>query len=123
MIIRLYLDEDTMDRELIRALRARGIDVESVFEADRMGYSDLEQLEYAAARGRVLYSSNIGDFYRLHWEYVEAKRSHSGIILVPQQRYSVGEQLRRILNLALSLPAEEMKDRLEFLSSWVESHF
>jgi hypothetical protein len=118
MIIRLYLDEDSMDRDLIRALGARGVDAESVLDSGMMGYPDLRQLEYATSSGRVLYSCNIGDFHRLHWEYMNARRTHSGIILVPQQRYSVGEQLRRILVLASSLSAEQMKDRLEFLSSW-----
>ncbi len=118
MTIRLYLDEDTMNRALLRALRIRGVDAESVLEVDRTGYSDLEQLEYAAAQGRVLYSYNVGDFHRLHWQFMEAQRSHSGIILVPQQRYSVREQLRRILSLVSSIPAESMRNRLEFLSNW-----
>lgn len=118
MTIRFYLDEDSMDRDLIRALLARGVDVESVLDANRSGYPDAQQLAYAASRGRVLYSGNIGDFYQLHREYLEAQRSHSGIILVPQQRYSIGEQLRRLLRLVSSLPAEEMRNRLEFLSNW-----
>lgn len=118
MIIRLYLDEDAMDRDLIRALEARGVDAESVLESEMVGYSDLEQLEYAASHGRVLYTCNVGDFHQLHWEYMNTQRTHSGIILVPQQRYSVGEQLRRVLALVSSLSAEQMKDRLEFLSSW-----
>ena len=118
MTIRLYLDEDSMDRDLIRALQARGLDVLSVLDSRMSGYPDAQQLAYAAAQGRVLYSGNIGDFHELHYEYLATQRSHSGIILVPQQRYSVGEQLRRILNLASSLSAEEMKDRLEFLSAW-----
>ena len=118
MIIRLYLDEDSMDRDLIRALLARGLDVESVLDADMSGYPDAQQLAYAASCGRALYSGNIGDFNQLHHEYLTAQRPHSGIILVPQQRYSIGEQLRRILKLASSLPAEEMRNRLEFLSNW-----
>lgn len=118
MIIRLYLDEDTMDRDLIRALRARGVDAESVLDAGMAGHPDSRQLEYATSVGRVLCTCNIGDFYRLHREYLQAQRTHSGIILVPQQRYSIGEQLRRLLDLTSSLSAEEMKDRLEFLSSW-----
>jgi hypothetical protein len=118
MIIRLYLDEDSMDRDLIRALEARGVDAESVLESGMMGHSDLRQLEYAASCGRVLYSCNVGDFHRLHWEFMNAQRTHAGIILVPQQRYSVGEQMRRILGLVSTLSAEQMKDRLEFLGSW-----
>lgn len=118
MIIRLYLDEDSMDRDLVRALLARGLDVTSVRDTNMAGYDDTQQLEYATAHGRVLYSSNVRDFHRLHYEYMEARRSHSGIILVSQQRFSIGEQLRRILTLVSSLSAEAMKDRLEFLSSW-----
>ena len=118
MIIQLYLDEDSMDRSLVRALLARGLDTKSVLDTNMTGYPDAQQLEYAIAHGRVLYSSNVRDFHRLHYEYMVARRSHSGIILVSQQRFSIGEQLRRILNLAASLSAEAMKDRLEFLSSW-----
>ena len=118
MIIRLYLDEDAMDRDLVRALEARGVDVESVLESGMTGYSDPQPLESAASRGRVLYTCNVGDFHRLHWDYINSQRVHSGIILVPQQRYSIGEQLRRILTLISTLSAEQMKNRLEFLSSW-----
>jgi hypothetical protein len=118
MIIQLYLDEDSMDRDLSRALQARGLDVKSVLHTQMVGYPDAQQLEYAASHGRVLYTSNVGDFHGLHYEYMAARKSHSGIILVSQQRFSVGEQLRRILKLASSLPAEAMKDRLEFLSAW-----
>ena len=35
-----------------------------------------------------------------------------------QQRYSVGEQMRRLLRLISSLTAEEMRNRIEFLSAW-----
>jgi hypothetical protein len=35
-----------------------------------------------------------------------------------QQRYSVGEQMRRLLRLIDTLTAEEMRNRIEFLSAW-----
>lgn len=35
MDIRLYLDEDSMDQRLVRALRARGMDVETALGAKR----------------------------------------------------------------------------------------
>ena len=43
--IKLYLDEDTINRALIRALRLRGIDVLTTQEAERMATSDKEQLD------------------------------------------------------------------------------
>ena len=49
---------------------------------------------------------------------MRAGQSHAGIILAVQQRYSVGEQMRRLLRLTSTLTAEEMRNRVEFLSSW-----
>ena len=60
--------------------------------------SDEEQLEHAASEARVLFSFNASDFQRIHTELVSEGKSHAGIILAPQQRYSVGEQVRRLLD-------------------------
>jgi Tfp pilus assembly protein PilZ len=45
-------------------------------------------------------------------------RQHSGIVIGFQQRYSIGEQLRRLLHLLNRKTAEEMLLRLEYLSTW-----
>jgi len=45
-------------------------------------------------------------------------RSHAGIIVAPQQRYTAGEELRRLMRLITGVPLEEMPNRIEFLSSW-----
>ena len=55
---------------------------------------------------------------RLYSNLMRAGQSHAGIILAAQQRYSVGEQMRRLLRLISSLTAEEMRNRIEFLSAW-----
>ncbi len=47
-----------------------------------------------------------------------AGRVHSGIILAQQKRYSIGEQIRRLVRLIGSLTAEAMRNREEFLSGW-----
>jgi hypothetical protein len=47
-----------------------------------------------------------------------ANRDHTGIIVARQQRYSVGEQLGRLLKLIGTRSADEMQNRLEFLSDW-----
>ena len=118
MRISLYIDEDAMSRALVAALRVRGIDVTTVGGEARKGLTDAEQLEYAALNGRVLYTFNTSDFYRLHSDYVAQGRDHAGIIFGPQERYDVGEQLRRLLVLIRSKSAEEMKNDIEFLSNW-----
>ena len=107
-----------MSWELIHALQARGLDVQSAMTTGMLGLPDSHHLEYAAAEGRALYSGNVGDFYQLHGEYMASQRSHSGIILVHRHRYPVGEQIRRLLKLTTTLSAEELKDRLEFLGAW-----
>jgi len=118
MTIRLYLDEDCMDQDLVWALRSRGADVITAMDVDRLERQDEEQLNYATAQGRVLYSFNVGDFYDLHTAYLTQGKSHAGLILAPQQRYSVGEQMRRLLKLMAAKSAEDMKDQVEFLSAW-----
>ena len=87
MKIALYLDEDSQDNDLVQALRSRAVDVITATEAGRLERSDEEQLEWAAQEGRVLYSFNARDFYRLHTLFLSAGRPHAGIILSPQQRY------------------------------------
>ena len=51
-------------------------------------------------------------------EWINAGREHSGIILAPQQRVSVGEQLRCILRIRATATAESMRNQIEFLTNW-----
>ncbi len=117
-MIRLYFDEDTMDQDLVRALKARGMDVTTAFLEDMVGQPDEQHLDIAAQQERVLFSFNRRDFYRIHAQYLLQNKSHAGIILANQQQYSVGELMRRILRLSAELSAQEMMNRLEFLSAW-----
>ncbi len=79
---------------------------------------DEDHLEYATKESRILYSFNIGDYCRRHSDWLARGKSHAGIVLAPQQRYSVGEQMRRLLKLIASKSAEDMKNSMEFLSRW-----
>ncbi len=118
MTLALYFDEDAQDRDLVRALRARGINVETAGEASMIKRSDREHLEYATANGRVLYTFNRGHFCRLHTACLAAGEAHAGIVVSRQQHYSVGEQMRRLLKLAAAKTNDEMRNRLEFLGDW-----
>ncbi len=117
-MLKLYIDEDSMQRSLVRALRARGIDVLTALEAGMLERPDEEHLRFATEQGRVLYTFNIRDFYRLHTEYMQRNKHHAGIILAKQQHYSIGAQLRALLNLVATKAPEDMHDRVEFLSAW-----
>jgi hypothetical protein len=118
MTIRLYLDEDTSDTNLMAALHLRGVDAAAAVASGMGGKSDERQLIWASEQRRVLYSFNCRDFYKIHSELLRKGQSHRGIILGVQQRYSVGEQMRRLLRLIHACSAEEMQDRVEFQSAW-----
>jgi hypothetical protein len=116
--IRLYLEEDSMSRALVRGLRARGVDVVTALEEGMVERQDEEHLQFAAKMRRVLYSFNVADFYHLHSRYVSEDKEHAVLILTRQQQFTIGEQLRRLLRLIAKIPAEEMKNRVEFLGAW-----
>jgi hypothetical protein len=115
---RLYLDEDAMRNSLLFGLRARHVDVVTAFEAGMINRSDEDHLALAAESGRVLYTFNVGDYCLLHQTWISQQRRHAGIIVAPQQRYSVGEELRRLLRLIGTISAKEMQNRIEFLAAW-----
>jgi hypothetical protein len=111
----LYLDEDAMSRALVQGLRARGVDVLTVLDCGMEGKSDPAQLEFATSLKRTIYTFNVGHFCQLHTEYTTQAKDHAGIIVVNRLRYSVGEQLKRLLNFINLKSAEEMRNNLHFL--------
>ncbi len=66
----------------------------------------------------ALFTFNVADYCALHQRWMSLQRAHAGIIVAPQQHYSVGEELRRIMRLISRRTAEQMRNRLEFISSW-----
>jgi len=116
--INIYIDEDAMDSDLVAALRSRGVAVITAADAGLVETPDEQQLAFATEHGCVLYRFNVSDFHRLHTQWLGSGREHAGIILAPQQRFSVGEQLRRILRLRATLSADGMRNHVEFLANW-----
>ncbi|MEH1964944.1 DUF5615 family PIN-like protein [Nostoc sp.] len=117
--IRLYIDEDSGDTALVLALQNRGIDIITTLSVNRLSFPDEEQLIWARSQSRVLYSSNIRDFYSLHTAFLTQEQPHSGMILIQQQLYSIRELMRGILRLIAAKSAEEMENQVEFLSTWI----
>jgi hypothetical protein len=107
-----------MDSDFTSALRVRGVDVRTAGDDGMCGRLDLDQLRWATAQGRVLYSFNVGDFYALHTKFLTDGEPHAGIILA-QQRYSVGDQLRGVLKLIATQSAVDMLNQIVFLSVWI----
>jgi len=74
----------------------------SSLDAGMNARDDEAQLILATAQGRVPVSSNARDFAALHQEWQREGRSHSGILVIPQQRYSTSEIVRRVVRLSSS---------------------
>lgn len=117
--IRLYVEEDSMDRQLVEALRSHDLDVSVFGEAGTTAITDEQQLTSATEQGQVLYTFNVGDFCRLHGMFMAQKRNHTGIIIGTQHQYLVEQQLQGILKLIATKSAEEMSNALLFLSCYI----
>ncbi len=114
--VKLYLDEDTMSRDLVNALRSRSVDLLTAREAGYVHIPDHRHLDYATSLGRAVVTYNTRDFARLHAEYLSVGKHHAGIIVSDQLQ--VGVILRRLMRLLNARSAVEMRDRLEYLSDW-----
>lgn len=113
--LRLFTDEDVFG-EVAKQLRLKGLDAVSTPEALRLGESDESQLEWAAQQGRIIATFNVGDFARLHYEWMNRRLHHAGV-LVSKSR-SIGAVVRRVCNLAAKLSQDDMQNRLEYLTNW-----
>lgn len=64
--LRFYIDEDAMRNAFVSALQDANLDIVTVADVGRLGYSDADQLAWATEQDRALYSFNVKDFSRLH---------------------------------------------------------
>lgn len=107
--IRFHLDEN-VSNAIADGLRRRGIDVTTTPEERLIGVSDEEQLAFALARGRVIFTQD-ADFLRLDRSGVP----HAEIAFCRKNRRSIGEIVNGLILIWEVLEPEEMRDRVEFL--------
>ena len=100
--MKCYFDEDSVQHGLVAALRSYAIDVVTSADAGMNSRDDESQLILAAAQGWILVSANARDFASLHSARIAEGREHAGILIIPQQRYSTGEIVRRMIRLTFS---------------------
>jgi len=115
MRISVYLDED-VPSSFAHALINRGVDMVTTQQAKNLRQSDAKQLVYATKEERTIFTHNKRDFILLHNEYLQSGKEHSGIIVSDQ--LPIGVLLKRFMRLWFSLKATDMKNRIEFLSTW-----
>ncbi|MBI1821767.1 MAG: DUF5615 family PIN-like protein [Nitrospirae bacterium] len=108
-MIKLYLDED-VHKKIATALRLKGYDVISTHEVQKQSLSDHQQLEYAIAEGRTIFTFNVGDFNRLHKEYIKSGRNHCGILLSKQM--PIGETIKHLVKFLYAHSSEEIRNNI-----------
>jgi hypothetical protein len=77
-----YLDE-CVDVALAEALRLRGFAVTLARDHGPLAASDELQIAYATSRGWAILSHNARHFQRWHRTFLEQRRPHGGVILIP----------------------------------------
>jgi hypothetical protein len=82
--MRFLLDED-VNPAVAEICRSLGLDVVSVHEIQRRGYTDEPQLHYAAAENRLFVTRNRDDFIKLTIDFYHAGHAHVGVLIVPHR--------------------------------------
>lgn len=113
--ISIYTDED-VPNALANALKRRGLNASTTAEHGNFSLEDDEQLAFATSIGAVMFTHNLADFPRSHYEFLSADRMRRGIIVAKQ--LPIGELLKPLLRLAAELSSAHMENRLEYLSNW-----
>ncbi|MDO8094980.1 MAG: DUF5615 family PIN-like protein [Candidatus Brocadiales bacterium] len=108
-MIKLYLDED-VHKKIATALRLKGYDVISAHEAQKHSLSDYQQLEYAIAEGRAIFTFNVGDFNRLHKEHIKSCKNHFGILLSKQ--IPIGDTIKQLVNFLYAHSSVEIRNNI-----------
>lgn len=109
----LILDEDVRPL-LAEVLRERGYDAIHVFDVDRGGMTDAQQLTFAISRQRAILTHNVKDFVLLDQAYRKMSKEHFGIILSKQIPF--GELLRRTLKFLSQHHSESAKNNVFWLT-------
>ena len=81
MSVRFLFDEDLPQR-IAEIARGLGLDAVSVHEIGRRGFSDAEQLSFAASEKRVLVTRNRNDFIKLTIYRFQTSQPHEGVLIV-----------------------------------------
>src|SRR4051812_10226798 len=77
-----YLIDEDLSTEIARIARRRGLDVVSVHEIDREGWTDEQQLVQAAIDGRCFVTANRNHFEDWTRVFFRDSRPHAGVLIV-----------------------------------------
>lgn len=86
----VFYTNESVNIVIAEGLKRRGVKVISARDTDKLGLSDKEQLDYAARENLVIVTHD-DDFLSIAMEC-----DHKGIVYVHQQKYRVGDLIRRL---------------------------
>lgn len=107
--IRYFFDQH-VPSAIADGLRLRGIDVLTAQEAGRCGFSDSDQLQFALASGRVIFTYDT-DYLVL----AAAGTTHAGIAWCAATKYSIGQLVQLLELIHGVLERSDMVNRVEYL--------
>lgn len=107
--IKFHLDEN-VSNAVAGGLRRRGIDVSTTPETELMGASDQEQIEFALAQQRIIFTQD-DDFLKLH----QAQVAHAGLVYCRQGSRSIGEIIKTLALIWEWVDSDDMAGQVEFI--------
>lgn len=112
VFIELYSDEDVsvLVAELVRA---RGFAVVTTLEANNLGKSDHDQLDFAVTTKKALLTHNRVDFEKLATDYFDTGRDHFGIIMAV--RRFPNEIVSRLLTILNQTTGDELINQIRYI--------
>ena len=105
-MLRIYTDE-SVPVAMAEGLRRRGVGAWSARDAEKLGMSDEEQLEYACQQKAVIFTHD-ADFLKIADRWRQQGKEHWGVIYAPQRKFSIGECMRLLLLHALTMEPEDI---------------
>ncbi len=119
--MRLYRDDDSAGKLLVRTLRARGHDILTPTDTALVGAADAVHFRHALREGRVLLSRDYEDFKNLHDLVVESGGHHPGLLIVRRDNdprrdmkaAGIARALENLMAAGMALP-----DQYVVLNHW-----
>ncbi len=106
--IRFYTNE-SVNIAIVDGLKRRGVKIISAWDADNLRLTHKDQLDYAKKNGFVIVTHD-DDFLSIALKY-----EHKGIVYVHQQKYSIGNLIKRLKLLWDIAEQKDMTNHVEFL--------
>ena len=107
--IKFHLDEN-VSNAIADGLKRRGINVTTTAEVNLISASDEEQVEFAFAEKRVIFTQD-DDFLKLHKSGI----SHYRITYCRQRSRTIGEIINTLALIWEWVEPEDMKEKVEFI--------